>query len=104
MSAAALPKSELPSLAPNPEQERLSRAAALLRLRGREVREGGQADPAFLMEIMELRETLGEAHEILAYLLLVLVGLHAAAAVFHQAILRDGTLSRMLPFVRAGDA
>lgn len=39
----------------------LSRAAALLRLRGREVREGGQADPAFLMEIMELRETLGEA-------------------------------------------
>ncbi|MFO0681787.1 MAG: Fe-S protein assembly co-chaperone HscB [Sandaracinus sp.] len=40
----------------------LSRAAAILRLRGREVKEGGgQADPAFLMEIMELRETLGEA-------------------------------------------
>jgi molecular chaperone HscB len=40
----------------------LSRGAALLRARGRAVSEtGGAADPAFLMEIMELRETLGEA-------------------------------------------
>lgn len=40
----------------------LSRAAALLRRRGRDPKEsGGQAAPAFLMEIMELRETLGEA-------------------------------------------
>jgi len=39
----------------------LSRAAALLRVRGRDAKEGGVAAPAFLMEIMELRETLGEA-------------------------------------------
>ncbi len=40
----------------------LSRGSALLRVRGRAVSEtGGAADPAFLMEIMELRETLGEA-------------------------------------------
>lgn len=40
----------------------LSRAAALLRVRGRDAKEsGGVAEPAFLMEVMELRETLGEA-------------------------------------------
>jgi molecular chaperone HscB len=40
----------------------LSRGAALLRLRGREIKEqGGAADPAFLMEVMELRESLGDA-------------------------------------------
>lgn len=60
--------------------------------------------PPLIATDRALGETLEEAHEILAYLLLVLVGLHAAAAIFHQAILRDGTLSRMLPFVRAGDA
>lgn len=60
--------------------------------------------PPLIATDRALGETLDEAHEILAYLLLVLVGLHAAAAIFHQAILRDGTLSRMLPFVRAGDA
>ncbi|MGA7454771.1 MAG: cytochrome b [Rhodoplanes sp.] len=43
-------------------------------------------------------ESLEEAHELLAYLMLILVGLHAAAAVLHQAILKDGTLARMLPF------
>lgn len=60
--------------------------------------------PPLIATDRALGETLEEAHEILAYLLLVLVGLHAAAAIFHQAILRDGTLSRMLPLVRAGDA
>lgn len=40
----------------------LGRGTALLRVRGRDVKEtAGAADPAFLMEIMELRETLGEA-------------------------------------------
>ena len=41
-------------------------------------------------------ESLEEAHEMLSYLMLILVGLHAAAAVFHQAILKDGVLGRML--------
>lgn len=40
----------------------LSRGAALLRVRGRDVKDtGGAADPAFLTEIMELRESLSEA-------------------------------------------
>jgi len=60
--------------------------------------------PPLIATDRALGATLEEAHEILAYLLLVLVGLHAAAAIFHQAILKDGTLSRMLPFVRAGNA
>jgi len=38
-------------------------------------------------------ESLEEAHEMLSYLMLILVGLHAAAAVFHQAILKDGVLA-----------
>ena len=34
-------------------------------------------------------------HGVLAWLLLALVGLHVAAAAFHQFVLRDGLLSRM---------
>ncbi|MFY9699303.1 MAG: cytochrome b [Rhodoplanes sp.] len=45
-------------------------------------------------------ESLEEAHELLSYLMLILIGLHAAAAVLHQAVLKDGTLARMLPFSR----
>lgn len=43
-------------------------------------------------------ESLEETHEFLSYLMLVLIGLHSAAAVFHQVFLRDGMLTRMLPF------
>jgi molecular chaperone HscB len=39
----------------------LSRASALLRARGREAKETAPADAAFLMEVMELRESLAEA-------------------------------------------
>lgn len=60
--------------------------------------------PPFMPTDRALGTTLEEAHEILAYLMLVLVGLHAAAAIVHQAILKDGTLSRMLPFARVGKA
>lgn len=43
-------------------RDELTRAAALLRLRGRDPKEtGGVADPQFLMEVMELRESLAEA-------------------------------------------
>lgn len=43
----------------------------------------------------------GEVHEVAANLLLVLVGLHVAAALFHHFVLRDGLLRRMLPARRA---
>jgi cytochrome b561 len=45
-------------------------------------------------------QSLEETHELLSYLMLALIGLHSAAAVFHQAILKDGALTRMLPFGR----
>ncbi|WP_235512467.1 cytochrome b [Sphingomonas sp. Leaf17] len=38
-----------------------------------------------------------EAHEVLGWLMLALVGLHVAAALRHHFILRDGVLSRMMP-------
>jgi cytochrome b561 len=46
----------------------------------------------------------GEVHEVAANLLLVLIGLHVAGAVFHQLVLRDGLLGRMLPARGAQDA
>jgi cytochrome b561 len=42
----------------------------------------------------------GEAHEVLANLLLVAIGLHVAAALWHHFVLRDGALARMLPALR----
>ncbi len=36
-------------------------------------------------------------HELLAYALFALVGLHVAAALWHQYVKRDGVLVRMLP-------
>lgn len=41
-------------------------------------------------------ELLEEAHELAAYLMIGLVGLHVAAALFHHFVLRDGVLLRML--------
>jgi cytochrome b561 len=38
-----------------------------------------------------------EVHEILANALVMLAGLHAAAALIHHWVLRDRTLTRMLP-------
>jgi cytochrome b561 len=35
------------------------------------------------------------AHGVLAKLLLLLIGLHAAAALYHQFVRRDGLFSRM---------
>jgi cytochrome b561 len=40
---------------------------------------------------------LGDWHRVFAWVLLALVGLHVSAALFHQFVLRDNTLARMLP-------
>lgn len=42
-----------------------------------------------------------EGHEVLGYALLALVIVHTLAALRHHLILRDATLARMLPIVRA---
>jgi cytochrome b561 len=44
-----------------------------------------------------LKESARLAHVWLGYLLLALLAIHAAAALHHQFVKRDGTLSRMLP-------
>ena len=45
----------------------------------------------------EIRRVVGELHEWGANLILAVVGLHAAAALAHHYVLRDGILRRMLP-------
>ncbi|MCC7426740.1 MAG: cytochrome b/b6 domain-containing protein [Alphaproteobacteria bacterium] len=42
----------------------------------------------------------GEAHEVLANLLLAAVALHVVAALWHHLVLRDGSLMAMLPRLR----
>ncbi len=42
-----------------------------------------------------------EVHEMLANVMLALIGLHAAAALVHHYVFRDRTLLRMLPVIRS---
>jgi cytochrome b561 len=61
----------------------------------------------FLFDVPHLPVSSGvagfshEAHEILGWLMVALVVVHVAAALRHHLILRDVTLTRMLPFLRA---
>jgi cytochrome b561 len=55
------------------------------------------ADRSFAHDVKELHETLANA-------LLILVGLHAAAALVHHYVLHDRTLIRMLPWTRSNAA
>jgi len=54
--------------------------------------------PALVARDAELSHRLHELHEQAAWLLLALVGLHAAAALFHRFVLRDRVLQSMLPW------
>jgi cytochrome b561 len=71
----------------------------------------GNALPVFgVMEIASpwladraISAPLKEVHEVLANGLLILAGIHAAAALMHHWLLKDRTLTRMLPgFLRQG--
>jgi cytochrome b561 len=53
--------------------------------------------PALFAPNPEIRAMFVEAHEFGAKALIALIGLHAAAALFHQFVLRDDVLQRMLP-------
>jgi superoxide oxidase len=53
--------------------------------------------PALLAPDAAISGLFQEAHELGAKALLVLIGLHAGAALFHGIVLRDGVLQRMLP-------
>lgn len=53
--------------------------------------------PALIGESKELAKQLKEIHELGGTAGYYLIGLHAAAALYHHYILRDDTLTRMLP-------
>lgn len=53
--------------------------------------------PALINENKDLAETVKEVHETGATIGYFLVGLHAAAGLYHHYLLRDNTLLRMLP-------
>lgn len=44
-----------------------------------------------------IRGLIGELHEVPTNLILIVAGVHAAAALFHHFVKRDGVLRRMLP-------
>jgi cytochrome b561 len=51
--------------------------------------------PALAATGSTLGHAMGDVHQVVAWALLGLVGLHIAAAVFHHFVLRDGVLRRM---------
>lgn len=53
--------------------------------------------PAPLAPDVAMRSLFVKAHEVGGNALLLLIGLHASAALFHGFVLRDGVLQRMLP-------
>jgi cytochrome b561 len=53
--------------------------------------------PALMAENKELVKVFKERHETIAEAGYYLIGLHAAAALFHHYVARDNTLLRMLP-------
>ena len=55
--------------------------------------------PDLVAKNKQLGEALKEVHEVLNFTLLLLVATHAAAALKHHFVDRDGTLVRMLPFL-----
>lgn len=60
--------------------------------------------PSLIGPHPEIADTLKEIHEILVYGMAGLVGLHVAGALKHYVIDRDGTLARMLPFLKRSDS
>jgi cytochrome b561 len=53
--------------------------------------------PALFEKGSRLGHSLGDIHSTLAWVLLFLIGVHIAVALYHQFIVKDGTLRRMLP-------
>jgi cytochrome b561 len=55
--------------------------------------------PALLHADHAVRNSLQWLHDVGAWALAILVGSHAAAALFHHLVLRDDVLARMAPFI-----
>lgn len=54
--------------------------------------------PALFAADKTISHVFESLHELGAWALLALIGLHAAAALFHALFLRDGVFQRMLPW------
>jgi superoxide oxidase len=54
--------------------------------------------PALIAENENMAEIIQQVHEAGAVAGYILIGLHAAAALFHHYVVRDNTLRRMLPW------
>lgn len=61
----------------------------------------GYSLPWIIGKDMDLGMLFGDAHEILAYTLLVVLGLHVAGALKHHVLDKDATLKRMA-YIKAG--
>ena len=68
-----------------------------LSAKGRPVPFFGLELPALLAPDKALAENLEDLHELIGELGYWLIGLHAAAALYHHYLVRDDTLRRMLP-------
>ena len=60
----------------------------------------GWAAPDLVATDKALADRLNDLHATLAWALTALVAVHIGAAAWHQVIVRDGTLQRMLPAAR----
>jgi cytochrome b561 len=58
--------------------------------------------PALFEPDPAIRALFMKAHEVGGHALLILISLHAGAALFHGLVLRDGVLQRMLPLSVTG--
>lgn len=65
--------------------------------RGRGLDFGLFAIPPVLPRVPEIFHPLTEAHELAAYALVLLAAGHVLAALYHQAVLKDRLMERMLP-------
>jgi cytochrome b561 len=70
---------------------------ALTSAAGKTVDFFGIALPALVAEDEDLADTLHTWHENTAWALLILICLHAGAALWHHFVMRDGVLRRMSP-------
>jgi cytochrome b561 len=67
---------------------------------GKELMWFGAQLPTLVAPSKPLAHTIKEVHEVLANLGYGLIGLHAAAALFHHYVMRDNTLQLMWPRLR----
>jgi len=56
--------------------------------------------PQILPTAKHVSEAIGEVHDTVAVIILVLVGLHVLGALYHEFVARDSILARMLPGAR----